>query len=361
MKRKYEKLGLWFLAFIFTTSANGQYTDVISGSELYELPNGKYLEITLVDTNSVGVKLSSGNWVLNPNYCAISAYSHADGVASVRDCPFDYNYSQMAYWYDEPLTGKWGVVDTLGNWLIKPNYLFPFSLIDSVQIATQESFNTELYWNLKPAWPDVYQQVIPLRNNQYLVQNNDELGIRELSGEWQIAYGRYHFIEFDSFYIFFPIKDEKANFNKPLKVVNFYGEVESKMGFEAWEFYTNKIIEQDAIFESFYYFDNLASENVQDLKGPFKNWLFELIWEKIILNESNRRFTIDDADFELGEFDQYDIVADSLYLQLPDGWFPYYRVDEYDYFVEVEEFEQSAYSVCLQSYSNNHGSRGPCL
>lgn len=99
-----------------------------------------------VDTFSVGIKDAQNpkEWVLQPNYCAVSAYDTTRKIASVRACPISRYYGEMGYWNppDVPTLGNWGIVDVRGSWVIDPISKYALDLsLDTFIVQGKHGFS----------------------------------------------------------------------------------------------------------------------------------------------------------------------------------------------------------------------------
>ncbi len=320
-----------------------------------------------VDSVNVGVLNEDLNWIIEPKYCAIAEFDAERGVASVRDCPFPYSIKQMAYWDSEPVYGKWGLVDTTGNWILKPEYDQAIRLDQEFQvILNNETGIKEPIVNLKAIWKGEYTYLKMFAEKLVILKNNDLTGLRHLDDGWLIDYDYYKLA-------YIAEQDSNCMLMVPYKLVeNIDGErftIDLSKPF--YQVYLNGTLNRyygpKALFNlltkanRFSYMNGDAVGLLSDAKTKqiiknhhaFGAWLTATYWDELF-GTSTPWFNGFCTARNISS-----VFADTIYTNLPADWYPFERVEENDYQFEIEQVAKSTFSVFKHSYSLSYGSRGP--
>ena len=178
------------------TIGQGLDTSIARHIEIRDYGDRGLYYFVVRDTNQVGVMDDKGNWLLSPEYCAVADPDAFLKHFSVRACPFDLRASDMRYWDDAPLLGNWGVVDSMGNWIIPPEYNYPFDFDVPWQIKSRGYDETVLFDGLEIKWPGEYKTVSHFRGDLFiLADEKNRIGLREMSGKWLVPYDYYTLVD----------------------------------------------------------------------------------------------------------------------------------------------------------------------
>lgn len=310
-----------------------------------------------VDTNHIGVLDNNFNWLIEPNYCAISAYDSERGLVSARACPFDFSVRSMEYWDELPIYGSWGVADTNGNWIIEPVYNMPISLYKKSQLVFNEKKNVKVpIVNLEEKWLGTFNQVKDFGPGTFILREKGMVGARKVNDEWIAEPKECLFYVNNEEFVMLDSSAIATGGSLNLIRVNKQNEIEKINGFAAsFDVLTSMTRFLYLAGEDL----NLLNENIRNAEylqqdSVLTKWFLLRYWNELFgspfesLNSSaNDDDTIDYA------------FADTIYTTPPNRFYQYIRVDEYDNWFNINLTEKSTYSVYNSTYYVNYGSRGP--
>ena len=300
-----------------------------------------------LDTFKVGIISREGEWLVNPNYCAVEAYNDEQKIASVRACPISA-FSPSEYWNEPniPTEGQWGIIDSLDNWLIPPKSLHPLDVFADTLIVSDGNYNWIYTIKGELIWKDSLTSIQKVENYNHLYLVRDEIawGLRSISGEQKIACQFDELVITDSGYVGYKYSKGIAisYFDENFRETNIKGNALNK-----------------AFFEKYASFEIHLKEQLKEVEklNKLENWLYAYYVDAILPNDLES-FDPSSAQYET-ELSDYGFCHPQYRLPVNEStYYPYYRYDETEYYFELIENKFGA-SFILNTSTCNLGTRGP--
>jgi len=351
-----------FIAFLLSCLpflVFGQYdTSHVLAAKSIRIDKDVFYRILVIDSNKVGIISNEHQWIIKPEYCAIAQFGTNRKWASVKICPFYYKANEMSNWDESPLSQNWGVVNDSGKWIVEPIYNKPIDLSSQWQINAA-SDQTILFQNGELKWEGEFHNISHLFDNNFLLQVDGKLGIRNLAGYWVVPYGSYAFLSLNNYTYLVPNIEDGTYFSKCIKKVDESENVDRLFNYASkFELIAALVDEKNEYFGmSLANSGNLNTLELLYNDSVFGNWFLSRYFNELY-NFDNRMYAIMYAD-NLNEFDFESVVADTAYTRMPNGWMPYNRWSESSYSIEINSAGSSTFQVFLDALMIELGTRGP--
>lgn len=317
---------------------------------------GENLKVLALEANKMGIVDETGNWLIPPYFGAIAGYDAERNIVSARDSSFEHTVDDMRYWDDMPLLTGWGVANQKGEWLVSPNYQYPFDLESPWQIKNSSMLESHLYVGLTHKWPGEYQEISHLDGDLFILNSmHGHLGVRNLqTNEWVIPYGLYFHIPGETaLFVSFPFEESRTYFR--LTTLNAKGEKAVYHGFP------NVL----SVFQSEGLCANPSAESGEmgsdqnpgyfvNKDSVFGKWYLHSFWLQLYRSGNDDESYDSYADMDYFQ----NTIADSIYAKLPEYWHPFYRVEEHSYHYSIWPSGRNGYSLLESDDMLSHGSRG---